>query len=68
MTAGEVRFVPRVSLWNPDGRGPFIVLECVCGSAVPYPGHPDEIDRSECAKCGRLYERVEPEQVPRADT
>lgn len=63
MSAGEVRYVPRVKLWDEDGRGPYIVLECVCGLAVPYPGHPELIDQSLC-ECGRVYERVAPDQLP----
>lgn len=42
--------VPRTKLWDR-----VIVLECLCGHAVDYPGHPDEHETAECESCGRKY-------------
>lgn len=46
--------LPKTKLW--DG---VVVLECVCGLAVDYPGHPDEVETSTCASCGTTYGLVE---------
>lgn len=58
----ETRNVPRTRLWR-EGDGFVIVLECVCGEAVGYPGHPDDREESTC-ECGRTYRAVAPEEVP----
>lgn len=52
-----VRLVPRVKLWDNT-----IVLECVCGAAIAYPGHPVEIDIA--CPCGEVYRVGEPEDIP----
>ncbi len=46
--------VPRTKLW--DG---VIVLECVCGGAVDYPGHPDERETVMCESCHMVYGLVQ---------
>jgi len=32
-----------------------IILGCVCGAAVKYPGHPPTRNYTECERCGRVY-------------
>jgi hypothetical protein len=44
------RLVPKTKLW---ARG--IILECTCGNAVDYPGHPDERETVACSLCGQLW-------------
>jgi hypothetical protein len=44
-------FVPRTKLVD----GHIIVLECECGVAVPYPGHPDDVTAVLCENCGRVW-------------
>lgn len=46
--------VPRTKLWKKED-GHWIVLECECGTAVPYPGHPDSQRESLCPTCGVSY-------------
>jgi hypothetical protein len=53
----DVRLVPRTKLWSTPA-GPIIVLACVCGRAVDYPGHPDEDTPETCPDCGTVW-RVE---------
>jgi hypothetical protein len=43
--------LPRTKLWAVEG-GFIIVLECDCGRAVDYPGHPEERDPVLCPGCG----------------
>lgn len=57
----EVRLVPRTKLWDDH-----IVLECRCGVAVTYPGHPDNVFEVTCA-CGAVYRIAEPGQIPVVD-
>lgn len=54
-----VEKVPRTKLWREDD-GFVIVLECQCGAAVPYPGHPDERETVTCDGCGQEWQVVAP--------
>lgn len=47
--------VPPTKLWDNHGHGNVIVLECICGYAVPYPGHPDNQPETTCSACGTRY-------------
>lgn len=48
--------LPRTKLWADEGgNGWVIVLECVCGTAVEYPGHPDERTSFTCEACGKIW-------------
>jgi len=48
-------YVPRTKLWGDREAGYIIVLECECGTAVDYPGHPDERVAVTCPGCGRVW-------------
>lgn len=50
MSAGDAKVVPRTKLWDN-----LIVLECDCGAAVDYPGHPDERTEVQCDGCGTVW-------------
>lgn len=50
-----VEKVPRTKLWGDNEQGYIIVLECDCGLAVDYPGHPDDRTSVECEGCGKLW-------------
>jgi hypothetical protein len=43
--------VPKTKLWGDPDEGYIIVLECECGSAVEYPGHPDARETVACESC-----------------
>lgn len=47
--------VPRTKLWGNADDGYLIVLECICGFAVPYPGHPDDTAEVACERCSTRY-------------
>ena len=47
--------VPRTKLWGSADAGYLIVLECECGAAVDYPGHPDERDEVICENCHAVW-------------
>ncbi len=54
----RVEFVPRTKLWRKPEWEPgsfVIVLECNCGTAVDYPGHPDEATSVLCPACGKRW-------------
>ena len=53
MTVAVVHVLPQVKLWG-DDDGWIIVLECDCGAAVEYPGHPDDRRSVEC-ECGSVW-------------
>jgi hypothetical protein len=48
-----VHEIPRTKLWR-EYDGFVIVLECTCGAAIEYPGHPDERESVEC-ECGAIW-------------
>jgi hypothetical protein len=47
--------LPPTKLWGNSQDGYFIVLECDCGWAVDYPGHPDERTTVVCSQCGQKW-------------
>jgi hypothetical protein len=58
-----VQQVPRTKLWrHPDADADsrdvgsyVIVLECECGAAIEYPGHPDAVVTVGCGGCGKRW-------------
>lgn len=56
--------LPRVKLFTePDGY--VIALECFCGGAVQYPGHPETLELSRCERCGQPWRCLEPADLLR---
>jgi len=51
-------YVPRTKLWGTAEEGYVIVLECECGAAVDYPGHPDDRTAVQCPECLRVWALV----------
>jgi hypothetical protein len=51
----KAALVPRTKLWGNRVDGYSIVLECTCGNAVDYPGHPDERVTVACTRCGAMW-------------
>lgn len=48
------KIVPATKMWETE-HGPIIVLECTCGLAVDYPGHPDARHAVTCEHCGTIW-------------
>lgn len=49
-------YVPATKLWRESDDDPgIIVLECTCGAAVDYPGHPDDRREVACKTCGTVW-------------
>lgn len=51
----RAQYLPRTKLWGTDEEGYVVVLECDCGVAVYYPGHPDDRTEVRCDECGRTW-------------
>lgn len=54
--------LPRVKLFTEDD-GYMIALECFCGGAVQYPGHPDSHKVTSCVRCGQRWRCLEPRDL-----
>lgn len=57
--------VPRTKFLRHQVLGGLIVLECLCGEPVPYPGHPEDRTSIACLGCGQEWYAVPPETLQR---
>jgi hypothetical protein len=57
--SGGEQTVPQTKLWGDADAGYTIVLGCDCGTAVDYPGHPDERTEVRCDGCGKVWKVAE---------